>query len=119
MSIDYQSSIKERLHSPAPGLLALGLLLCGLIVCGVCFITGIMSQRGGLIGVAVVGVIALLFLLGGTFIVNPNEAKVLVLFGKYVGSVRDAGMYWANPFFKRSNVSLRIRNFESTKLKVN
>ncbi|MFH0988410.1 MAG: SPFH domain-containing protein [bacterium] len=56
---------------------------------------------------------------GGFFIVQPNEARVLVLFGKYIGSVRDDGFYWANPFAMKKHVSLRIRNFNSEKIKVN
>jgi hypothetical protein len=55
----------------------------------------------------------------GLFVVTPNEAKVLVLFGSYAGSVKRAGFHWANPFMSRKRVSQRIRNFESPKLKVN
>lgn len=55
----------------------------------------------------------------GFFLVNPNEGKVLQLFGAYVGTCRDAGLRWANPFYAKRSVSLRIRNFESSKLKVN
>jgi regulator of protease activity HflC (stomatin/prohibitin superfamily) len=55
----------------------------------------------------------------GLFIVNPNEAKVLQLFGSYVGSVRDPGLRFANPFYSGKAISLRVRNFESNKLKVN
>jgi len=119
MPLDYQASIKERIKSPAPGLLSLVLLLAGLVACVICFITGAATQQGVLIGFAVIGGIFLLFMLSGIFVVNPNESKVLVLFGKYAGSVREPGMYWANPFFKRTTVSLRIRNFESAHLKVN
>lgn len=57
--------------------------------------------------------------LTGMFIVNPNEAKVLQLFGKYVGTVKDPGLRWANPFYSKKAISQRIRNFESAKLKVN
>src|SRR4051794_4029012 len=60
-----------------------------------------------------------MFCFGGFFIVNPNEAKVLQLFGRYVGTVRQAGWKWANPLYTKRRVSLRIRNFESNKLKVN
>jgi len=56
---------------------------------------------------------------GGLFIVNPNEGKVLQLFGRYVGSVRLAGLRWTNPFYTKRRVSLRVRNFETGKLKVN
>jgi regulator of protease activity HflC (stomatin/prohibitin superfamily) len=59
------------------------------------------------------------FLATGLFSVAPNEGRVLQLFGQYVGTVRTPGLQWANPFYKKKHVSLRIRNFESTKLKVN
>ncbi|MFT5141022.1 MAG: regulator of protease activity HflC (stomatin/prohibitin superfamily) [Rhodothermales bacterium] len=51
--------------------------------------------------------------------VHPNQAKVLQLFGTYVGSVRETGLRWANPFYSKVAVSLRVRNFESELLKVN
>ena len=51
--------------------------------------------------------------------VNPNEGKVLQLFGDYVGTVRTPGLRWANPFFTKKRISLRVRNFESSRLKVN
>ena len=59
------------------------------------------------------------FLFAGFFMVNPNEAKVLQLFGKYVGSAREPGLRWANPFYTKKKVSLRVVSFESSKLKVN
>jgi regulator of protease activity HflC (stomatin/prohibitin superfamily) len=55
----------------------------------------------------------------GFFVVQPNEARVLVLFGKYIGTVRDSGFWYANPFAIKKHVSLRIRNFNSEKIKVN
>ncbi len=55
----------------------------------------------------------------GLFIVNPNEAKVLTLFGKYWGSVKRDGFHWANPFLTKRHISLRVRNFESSQIKVN
>jgi regulator of protease activity HflC (stomatin/prohibitin superfamily) len=58
-------------------------------------------------------------ILPGLFIVNPNEAKVMVLFGKYAGSVRDNGFFWANPFYSKKKISLRARNLSGQKLKVN
>jgi regulator of protease activity HflC (stomatin/prohibitin superfamily) len=57
--------------------------------------------------------------MAGFFIVQPNEARVLILFGRYIGSVRDDGFWWANPFAVKKHVSLRIRNFNSEKIKVN
>jgi len=57
--------------------------------------------------------------LGGLFVVNPNEARVLQLFGAYVGTAREAGLRWANPFYSKKRISVRVRNFETGKLKVN
>ena len=55
----------------------------------------------------------------GLFIVNPNEAKVLQLFGKYAGTAKQQGLWWANPFYTKRKISLRVRNFETPKMKVN
>ncbi len=75
---------------------------------------------------SIVGVLAAAFLelctlvcLGGFFVVNPNEARVLQLFGAYRGTARTPGLRWASPFYSKKGVSLRVRNFESGKLKVN
>ena len=59
------------------------------------------------------------FMLKGFFQVAPNEGQVLQLFGKYAGTVRLAGLRWTNPFYSKRRISLRVRNFESGKLKVN
>lgn len=59
------------------------------------------------------------FVAPGFFIVNPNSSKVLLLFGAYRGSVKENGFFWIIPFYLRSEVSLRARNFESDKIKVN
>jgi regulator of protease activity HflC (stomatin/prohibitin superfamily) len=70
----------------------------------------------------VIGVISLaLFLLlsAGFFTVQPNNAKVLVLFGKYIGSAVTDGFFWANPLYSKTHISLRLRNFNSEVLKVN
>lgn len=55
----------------------------------------------------------------GFFMVQPNQGKVLLLFGRYVGTVKDEGLRWANPFYQKKAISLRVRNFETAKLKVN
>ncbi|HEX7816700.1 SPFH domain-containing protein [Dyella sp.] len=62
---------------------------------------------------------AAIFLIKGFFQVAPNEGQVMQLFGKYAGTVREEGLRWTNPFYSRRRVSLRVRNFESGKLKVN
>jgi regulator of protease activity HflC (stomatin/prohibitin superfamily) len=73
--------------------------------------------------IAVVGwlvVVGVAFLgLCGLFVVNPNDARVLTLFGKYIGTAKDAGFWFANPFAIKRRISLRVRNFETAKLKVN
>ena len=65
-----------------------------------------------------VGILAFLSLIG-LYTVQPNQAAVLSLFGKYVGTVKDNGLRWNNPFYTKKKVSQRVRNFESGKLKVN
>jgi regulator of protease activity HflC (stomatin/prohibitin superfamily) len=75
---------------------------------------------------ATVGVVVAMFALfvevisfKGLLIVNPNEGQVLQLFGTYVGTLRDQGLRWVNPFTTKRQISLRVRNFETSKLKVN
>lgn len=58
-------------------------------------------------------------MLPGFFFVNPNGSRVLVLFGKYMGTVKQNGFFWANPFYLRKSISLRARNFDSERVKVN
>jgi regulator of protease activity HflC (stomatin/prohibitin superfamily) len=67
------------------------------------------------------GVVAVLIFLAwtGLFMVQPNTAKALLLFGDYKGTVKQQGLWWANPFYQKKAVSLRVRNFETAKLKVN
>ena len=64
-------------------------------------------------------VMAAVFVMAGLYSVQPNQAAVLSLFGKYVGTVKDNGLRWNNPFYAKKKVSQRVRNFESGKLKVN
>jgi len=68
---------------------------------------------------AIVAIIAGVLWLSGLFVVNPNESKVLQLFGKYAGTASVPGLRWANPFMSKRKVSVRVRNFETGKLKVN
>ena len=65
------------------------------------------------------GVPLIILIMRGFFIVNPNSSKVLVLFGAYKGTVKDNGFFWANPFYTRQKISLRARNFDSERVKVN
>jgi regulator of protease activity HflC (stomatin/prohibitin superfamily) len=68
---------------------------------------------------ALLTVLALLISLGGFYMLEPNQAAVLALFGRYIGTVKDPGLRWNNPFYAAKKVSQRVRNFESGKLKVN
>jgi regulator of protease activity HflC (stomatin/prohibitin superfamily) len=55
----------------------------------------------------------------GLIVVNPNESKVLILFGKYIGTIKQNGFFWVNPFYVKKKISLRARNFDSELIKVN
>ncbi|MEM9327459.1 MAG: SPFH domain-containing protein [Bacteroidota bacterium] len=59
------------------------------------------------------------FLAPGFFYLNPNSSKVLVLFGEYIGTVKKNGFFWVNPFYTKQDISLRARNFDSERVKVN
>ncbi|HET6603400.1 MAG TPA: SPFH domain-containing protein [Xanthomonadaceae bacterium] len=80
---------------------------------------GIGTENATLVIATIVGEIVLLALCAGFYMVEPNQGAVLSLFGKYIGTVKEQGLRWNNPFFAARKVSLRVRNFESGKLKVN
>jgi len=67
----------------------------------------------------VILIVADIVILRGFFFLNPNSSKVLTLFGDYQGTVKANGFYWVNPFYSRKSISLRARNFDSEKIKVN
>ncbi|MDQ7918141.1 SPFH domain-containing protein [Mesonia sp. MT50] len=67
----------------------------------------------------IAGIFIALFLLPGLILVNPNEARVLLLFGDYKGTIKQNGLFWVNPFYIKKKISLRARNFDSERLKVN
>jgi len=64
-------------------------------------------------------IILAIFLIPGFVLVNPNSSKVLLLFGKYVGTIKKNGLYWVIPFYSKKKISLRASNFDSERLKVN
>jgi regulator of protease activity HflC (stomatin/prohibitin superfamily) len=111
--------MNERRYSAPSGIPALIGIIVLLIADGAWFVYSIQNQSVWAIIVAILAAIVLLICLGGFFTVAPNEGKVLQFFGRYVGTVRDSGPRWANPFYSKRGVSLRVRNFESSKLKVN
>ena len=83
------------------------------------FYTGVNTGSAGWIVLGVMVMVVAFVCLIGLYMVEPNQAAVLSLFGKYIGTVKDNGLRWNNPFFGKRKVSLRVRNFESGKLKVN
>jgi regulator of protease activity HflC (stomatin/prohibitin superfamily) len=82
-------------------------------------VTGIRTENPMWIIAIASGVILGVLTLVGLFIVNPNDARVLVLFGVYKGTVRENGFYWTNPFMVKKKITLRARNLNGERLKVN
>ena len=111
--------MREKLGFALPGGAMLVFLVVALGGTGFLLISSIQMQTiGGMIFCAVALIVELVCL-GGLLVVNPNEAQVLQVFGRYSGTVREQGFRWVNPFTTKRRVSLRVRNFETSKLKVN
>ena len=111
--------IRESAAGSRPGMFML-LLLPALMVLSVWWlIHG--AHAGSLLQVlgAAFTILVLAISLGGFFVVEPNQSTVLLLFGNYRGSERRPGLWWTNPFMTKKRVTMRVRNFESSKLKVN
>lgn len=110
---------QERSYPALAGLpmLVLGIALA--IAVPACIITATNTGATLLVAAGITCLVAAIFVLPGLFVVNPNEAAVLQLFGDYRGTVRREGMAWANPFLSKVKVSTKVRSFESQKLKVN
>jgi regulator of protease activity HflC (stomatin/prohibitin superfamily) len=111
--------IKEIERKAANGIAVLLILVLVTVMLVYFLISSIRAEDAVLIIGYIVVLALVVFLYFGLFVVNPNEGKVLQLFGKYVGTVRDPGLRWANPFYTKKRVSLRVRNFETSKMKVN
>jgi regulator of protease activity HflC (stomatin/prohibitin superfamily) len=111
--------LQEKVRHAPHGILA----LLGLLVLlagsfgGVAY--GIQEKSTLLVVGSILAAMGTIVSLAGFFVVNPNEARVLQFFGSYVGTVKDAGLRWACPFYSKRTISLRVNNFESQKLKVN
>ena len=101
--------MKEKLFNPITGWPLLIISLA--IIPSLIFIQNIFWWIGGSL--------LLFFILIGFIIIIPNGSKVMTLFGKYVGTIKQDGFYWANPFYFKRNISLRAHNFDSERLKVN
>jgi regulator of protease activity HflC (stomatin/prohibitin superfamily) len=111
--------IREREAASLPGLPVLLLLLLAVAVTVYAVVTQAFGSTLPIIGTEALLCVLWFFLMVGVFVVNPNEGRVLQLFGDYVGTVKTAGLRWANPFYTKKRISLRVRNFESARLKVN
>jgi len=111
--------IQELKRKAASGYTALLILFVAQLGLGYMVFLAIKATAVGSLIAYLVASIIVLICWAGLFMVHPNEAKVLQLFGKYVGTCHDPGLRWANPFFAKVSVSVRVRNFESGKLKVN
>jgi regulator of protease activity HflC (stomatin/prohibitin superfamily) len=119
--------IRERERNGIPGIpMLLVAILLPFVAVGLFATGGVAADRGENVFLAVVTIVSAILLiptwfllLKGFFMVAPNEAKVLQLFGSYVGTGKEPGLRWTNPFYSKRKVSLRVRNFESGQLKVN
>ncbi len=110
---------REFLRKAAPGLPVLFFLIAGLAGGAWFIFNGVRNQSFLSAGIGALVILIDLFMFAGLFTVEPNEAKVLQLFGTYKGTVRQQGLFFANPFFTKKRITLRARNFETTRLKVN
>ena len=113
--------IREQIRSTLSGWLMVAVLLLGFAGALWGLTSELLSGENSAVLVLAwaLAIILLSVLLGGFFVVNPNEAKVLTLFGKYSGSVKRDGFHWANPLLTKRHITLRIHNFESSQIKVN
>ena len=111
--------IRENVRKVSSGYLMLVVLVALQLATAWGIYRAVLAQSVTGIIFAVLAAVVVLILWAGLFMIHPNEAKVLQLFGSYVGTAHEPGLKWANPFFQKTAVSTRVRNFESGKLKVN
>jgi len=113
------TTFRETAAKSLPGLTLLFLLIVLVIAFPAAMIA--LGKAGARLPALLCGLgfVATLVGLGGFFVVEPNQAAVLTLLGNYVGSERRPGLWWTNPFVTKKKITLRVRNFESNKLKVN
>ena len=111
--------IRERAYNGIPGLPMLLVLLAADAGLVWMLVMNIQERAAAEIVLDALLIAVATFLTAGLFMVNPNEGKVLQLFGEYKGTAKLQGLRWANPFLTKKKVSLRVRNFESSHLKVN
>ena len=103
----------ERIYHPMSGWFPLTVCLAGMLAAGFMFVFGAVLESGLLILLGILAGPACLVGLFGCMAIAPNQARVLLLFGEYKGSVMQSGFFWVNPFYSKKKISLRIRNFET------
>ena len=111
--------LREKEMKGLSGWLMVLVLLAVALVSTRLLVRAIEDQDGGLAALWVLAIAGDVVGWFGLTVVNPNQAKVVQLFGRYKGSLKEQGFWWVNPLTTRRKVSLRVRNFESGKLKVN
>jgi SPFH domain / Band 7 family len=111
--------VRERAYDGLPGIPVLLTLFATELALILLLVASAAAENPYGIVAAVLGLLLVTFLMFGHFMVHPNQGKVLQLFGKYRGTAKVQGLRWANPFLAKKAVSLRVRNFESSRLKVN
>ena len=111
--------IREQERRVGNGLVIIPVVLVVSILDIWWFVSAIRAESVFALVGSLVGMLLLILVWTGFFNVAPNEGKVLQLFGAYRGTVKAPGLRWANPFYSKKKISLRVRNFESGKLKVN
>ncbi|HEX7080466.1 MAG TPA: SPFH domain-containing protein [Gammaproteobacteria bacterium] len=104
---------KEILFTPRSGWTPLAVCLATLVLGVVLIPVSAIAQIGPLGLLAVLMIVGALISLFGFMAIAPNDARVLLLFGEYKGSVKESGFYWVNPFYSKKKVTLRVRNFET------
>jgi len=110
---------REKKMPAASGWVALLVLVVVLVLSIGGLIASIRCENVPGLIVSLIALVTGIVCMAGLQVVNPNEGQVVQLFGTYLGTLRDPGFWWVNPFTNRRRVSLRVRNFESAKLKVN
>jgi regulator of protease activity HflC (stomatin/prohibitin superfamily) len=111
--------LREREIRGVSGWLMLFLLITLVILSVIMMVRSAQAEETAMVLVWVVVLIVAGASLFGLTVVNPNQAKVVQVAGTYKGSLKEQGLWWVNPISTRRRVSLRVRNFESSKLKVN
>ncbi|HJW72753.1 MAG TPA: SPFH domain-containing protein [Geothrix sp.] len=111
--------LKEQPALAFPGLPILLICLAAILGSIGLIISAAVHDQPSQLFIAIPLIVLSIFILAGLFVVNPNEAAALQLFGAYRGTVRKAGMAWANPFLSKRKISTKVRSFESQRLKVN